>query len=63
VEPLPASHPYRHLPNVLATPHIGYVVEENYRIYFEETLENILAFRAGKPIRVLDAAGNMTGTS
>src|SRR3546814_19009002 len=29
VEPLPASPPYRHLPNVLATPPIGYVVEEN----------------------------------
>lgn len=58
-EPLPLNHPYRHLPNVLATPHIGYVIEENYRIYFEETAENILAFLSGKPIRVLDADGSV----
>jgi len=57
-EPLPRDHPYRHLPNVLATPHIGYVIRENYELYYGETVENIEAFIAGRPIRVLGPDGN-----
>jgi len=41
VEPLPAEHPWRTLPNVLATPHIGYVSEEIYRLFYEDTVSNI----------------------
>lgn len=52
-EPLPDNHPYRHLPNVLATPHLGYVTDDNYRIYFNETIEDIQAFIAGQPLREL----------
>ncbi len=52
-EPLPADHPYRRLPNVLATPHIGYVTEENYRIYYTDAVENILAWLEGTPLRAL----------
>jgi phosphoglycerate dehydrogenase-like enzyme len=52
-EPLPADHPFRTLPNVLATPHIGYVTEDTYRIFFGETVENIAAFMAGSPSRVI----------
>ena len=55
-EPLPDGHPFRTLPNVLATPHIGFVTEENYRIFFEESLENLLAYRNGNPIRTITAA-------
>lgn len=54
VEPLPADHPFRSLPNVLATPHLGYVTEDNYRGYFSETVENIVAFLKGEPIRRLN---------
>src|SRR3546814_447780 len=43
VEPLPLDHPFRSLPNVLATPHLGFVTEENYRMFFEESLKNLLA--------------------
>ena len=49
-EPLPADHPFRSLPNVLATPHIGYVTEEMYRVFYGDSVRNILAWldsRAG----------------
>jgi phosphoglycerate dehydrogenase-like enzyme len=58
-EPLPLDHPYRYLPNVLATPHIGYVVRENYEIFYGQTVENIRAYMAGKPIRVLGPDGRI----
>ena len=53
IEPLPADHPYRRLPNVLLTPHIGYVTEVTYRTFFGEMVENIEAWLSGDPIRVL----------
>ena len=52
-EPLPADHPFRRLPNVLATPHLGYVSERNYRTFFGEGLEDIEAWLAGAPVRTL----------
>lgn len=53
-EPLPAGHPFRHLPNVLATPHIGYVTEQNYRLFFSQMIEDLQAWHAGRPIRLLN---------
>lgn len=55
-EPLPATHPFRYLPNLLATPHIGYVSESLYGTAFPQTVENIRAWQAGAPIRVLQSA-------
>ncbi|KPV43922.1 D-2-hydroxyacid dehydrogenase family protein [Alicyclobacillus ferrooxydans] len=52
-EPLPLHHPLRSLPNVLATPHIGYVTEDTYRTWFAQIIENIQGFLAGSPIRQL----------
>ncbi|AOP45323.1 D-2-hydroxyacid dehydrogenase family protein [Streptomyces lydicus] len=52
-EPLPADHPLRTLPNVLALPHLGYVTRRNYEGYFQQAVENITAFLAGTPIRQL----------
>jgi phosphoglycerate dehydrogenase-like enzyme len=52
-EPLPADDPLRALPNVLATPHLGYVTRTNYTGYFRGAVEDIEAFLAGEPIRVL----------
>lgn len=57
VEPLPMEHPFRTLPNVLATPHIGYVTKENYQIYFEQAIENIIAFLNNNPVRELIPTG------
>jgi phosphoglycerate dehydrogenase-like enzyme len=41
VEPLPPSHPFRTLDNVLATPHIGYVSHGLYKTFYEDTVSNI----------------------
>lgn len=55
VEPLPAAHTFRRLTNVIATPHVGYVTEGCYRIFYREILEDILAWRDGHAIRVVTA--------
>ncbi|SFI57377.1 D-2-hydroxyacid dehydrogenase family protein [Methylobacterium brachiatum] len=52
-EPLPADSPFRRLPNVLALPHVGYVTRDNYRTFFTQAVEDIEAYLAGSPIRVL----------
>ena len=52
-EPLPADHPLRKLDNVVLTPHLGYVTFENYRLCYGQAVENIRAFLAGQPIRVV----------
>ncbi len=52
-EPLPPDHPLRTLTCVLGTPHLGYVSESNYRRYFADAVEDVVAWRAGAPVRVL----------
>jgi phosphoglycerate dehydrogenase-like enzyme len=52
-EPLPAEHALRKLPNTVLTPHLGYCTGEVYSQFYAETVENVLAFLDGKPIRVL----------
>ncbi len=54
-EPLPADHALRRLENVVLTPHLGYVTDENYRAFYGEAAENVRAFLAGNPIRVLNS--------
>ncbi len=52
-EPLPAEHPLRGLPNVVLTPHLGYVSRGNYAVFYREVVEDIAAWRRGEPLRVL----------
>ena len=54
-EPLPADHALRRLPNVVLTPHLGYVTTDGYRIFYGDALEDILGFLAGTPVRVITA--------
>jgi phosphoglycerate dehydrogenase-like enzyme len=54
VEPLPLHHPFRTLDNVLATPHVGYVSQQNYRLFFAQMIEDIKAWGAEQPIRLLN---------
>ena len=53
-EPLPALHPFRTLDNVLATPHVGYVSRQNYEQFFRQMIEDIQAWAAGQPVRLLN---------
>ncbi|MFD9426470.1 MULTISPECIES: D-2-hydroxyacid dehydrogenase family protein [unclassified Streptomyces] len=53
VEPLPAGHPMRTAPRLLATPHLGYVSRGNYETYYGQAVEDIRAFLAGRPVRRL----------
>jgi phosphoglycerate dehydrogenase-like enzyme len=53
-EPLPLDHPLRHFDNSVITPHVGYVTENTYKIFFDQTVENIKAFIDGTPIRVIN---------
>jgi phosphoglycerate dehydrogenase-like enzyme len=53
VEPLPTDHPFRKLDNVVLTPHLGYVSQQNYERYYPDIVENIRGFLDGRPVRVI----------
>jgi phosphoglycerate dehydrogenase-like enzyme len=53
VEPLPVNHPLRKLDNVVLTPHLGYVSQQNYERYYPDIVENIRGWLDGKPVRVV----------
>ena len=52
-EPLPIDHPLRGLRNTLLLPHIGYVTTDNYRTMYAHVVEDVVAWHAGHPVRVL----------
>jgi phosphoglycerate dehydrogenase-like enzyme len=52
-EPLPKDHPFRRLPNTALTPHLGYVTEETYRVFYGQALEDVKMYLSGAPLRVL----------
>jgi phosphoglycerate dehydrogenase-like enzyme len=53
-EPLPADDPMRRLPRSVLSPHLGYVTEDNYRVFYERCAEDVAAWLSGKPVRVLN---------
>lgn len=53
VEPLPADHWLLTAPGTLLSPHMGYVSEGNYRVFFGDVVEDVRGFLAGSPVRVL----------
>jgi phosphoglycerate dehydrogenase-like enzyme len=53
VEPLPDDHPLRRAPRTVLSPHLGYVAADTYRLFFTDAVEDIEAWRAGSPVRIL----------
>jgi phosphoglycerate dehydrogenase-like enzyme len=54
IEPLPLDHPFRSIENAITTPHIDYVTRGIYETFYGDTVENILAWLDGQPIRVME---------
>jgi phosphoglycerate dehydrogenase-like enzyme len=53
-EPLQPDDPIMHAPNTVLTPHLGYVADASYQAFYRETVEDIAAWLAGKPVRVVE---------
>jgi phosphoglycerate dehydrogenase-like enzyme len=53
-EPLPPRHPLRTAPNTVLTPHLGYGTQDTFAQFYGESVQNILAFLDGAPIRVVN---------
>jgi phosphoglycerate dehydrogenase-like enzyme len=54
-EPWPTRDPLRSAPNLLATPHLGYVTDRVMTHWYTDAVEDVLAWRLGSPIRVIEA--------
>jgi phosphoglycerate dehydrogenase-like enzyme len=55
-EPLPEGHPLRSLPNTVLTPHLGYNTEDTFSRFYRDSVENVMGFLDGRPVRVVDAS-------
>jgi len=53
-EPLPGAHPILRAPRTTLTPHLGYVTRQTYDLFFSDVVEDIVAFREGSPIRLVN---------
>lgn len=58
IEPLPAEHPLRKLPNVTLTPHLGYVTREMLSAFYADTVESVVAWLDGTPVRIAHPSTN-----
>jgi phosphoglycerate dehydrogenase-like enzyme len=55
-EPLPRHHPLRELRRAVLTPHLGYVTEQTYEVFYGDAVEDVAAWLSGEPIRVVAPA-------
>lgn len=62
-EPLPTDHPLLSLDNVVLTPHLGYVVEDSFKAFYEDTVDNIAAWLEARPIRVINPSVQATAVT
>jgi phosphoglycerate dehydrogenase-like enzyme len=53
-EPLPADHPLRREPRAVLTPHLGYVTERTYEVFYRDAVEDVAAFLSGTPLRQIE---------
>ena len=54
-EPIPeGGHPLLRLPNVVCTPHIGYVTRDEYELQFSDIFDQVVAWAAGRPTNVVN---------
>jgi phosphoglycerate dehydrogenase-like enzyme len=53
-EPLPPEHPLRELRRAVLTPHLGYVTERTYEVFYRDIVDDVAAFLAGSPVRVVE---------
>jgi D-3-phosphoglycerate dehydrogenase len=51
---LDVSHPLLNMPNVVCTPHIGYVSREEYEVQFADIFDQIIAYAGGTPTNVIN---------
>jgi phosphoglycerate dehydrogenase-like enzyme len=63
IEPLPTDHALRTLPNVVLTPHLGYVVGDAFEHFYRESVKNVEAFLNGAPINVLNPEAAVSAKS
>ena len=60
IEPLPADHPLRNMPNTVITPHLGYATVENYRNWYGGTVGNLRSWLDGRVINEMTGQGQRT---
>ncbi len=61
-EPIPSDHPLLAAPRTLLTPHIGITTRDNYRTYYEQAVEDVMAYLNGLPLRVLTRAATRSSS-
>jgi phosphoglycerate dehydrogenase-like enzyme len=63
IEPLPADHALRAMPNVVLSPHLGYVVSDAFEHFYRESAKNVEAFLGGAPVNVLNPEAAVSAKS
>jgi phosphoglycerate dehydrogenase-like enzyme len=63
IEPLPPDHPLRLLPNATLSPHLGYVTREMLGAFYSDTVEAVVAWLDGAPVRIANPEASRGPTS